>query len=166
LRAAVLTAAAELIEQGGLAGLSVREAARRAGVSHNAPYRHFPDRDALLAALAIEGFGQLEKSLQNCSGRELGEAYVRFALAHPQRFRLMFMNQEPQVRAQASATFQNLAKAFAGSGSQAELAAAAAWSLVHGLAQLILDGHLETREDLVTGVLGAMRFAVGPQRSA
>ena len=52
LRTAVLAAAGELIENEGLDSLSVREAARRAGVSHNAPYRHFPDRDALLAALA------------------------------------------------------------------------------------------------------------------
>src|SRR5918999_1721652 len=86
LRAAVLAAAAKIMEKEGLAGLSVREAARRAGVSHNAPYRHFPDR----AALAIEGFRELGKALEGRSGRELGETYVHYALQHPQRFRLMF----------------------------------------------------------------------------
>ena len=93
LRAAVLSAAGKLIEKEGLAGLSIREAARRAGVSHNAPYRHFPDRDALLAALATEGFSELEKFLEGRTGRAMGEAYVRFALAHPNRFRLMFGGQ-------------------------------------------------------------------------
>lgn len=160
LRAAVLAAAGKLIEEEGLAGLSVREAARRAGVSHNAPYRHFPDRDALLAALAAEGFTQLEKALEKRSGRELGEAYVRFALAHPQRFRLMFMTR------QAGAMGEHFAKAFAGLGAEAKFAAGAAWSLVHGLADLILDGHLENDEGFVKRVLGAIRFAAGPQRSA
>ena len=68
----------------------MREAARRAGVSHNAPYRHFSDRDALLDALAVEGFRELKQALAGRSGRELGEAYVRFALERPERFRLMF----------------------------------------------------------------------------
>jgi len=160
LRTAVLAAAGKLIEEEGLAGLSVREAARRASVSHNAPYRHFPDRDALLAALAEEGFAELERALENCSGRQLGEAYVRFALAHPQRFRLMFTRGAPR------ATYERFATAFAGSGAEAKVAAAAAWALVHGLAGLILDGHLENDAGLVKKVLGAIRFAVGNQRSA
>jgi len=171
LRASVLAAAGELVEKEGLAGLSVREAARRAGVSHNAPYRHFPDRDALLAALATEGFTDLGKALENRSGRELGEAYVRFALANPQRFRLMFggqleLDRYPELRAQAEATHGRLTAAFAPLGAEAKFAAAAAWSLVHGLAQLILDGHLENDEGFVTKVIGAIRFAAGPQRSA
>jgi AcrR family transcriptional regulator len=165
LRASVLAAAGKLIEKEGLAGLSVREAARRAGVSHNAPYRHFPDRDALLAALATEGFSDLGKALENRSGR------VRFALGHPQRFRLMFggqlaLDRYPELRAQAEATHGRLTAAFAGLGAEAKFAAAAAWSLVHGLAQLILDGHLENDEGFVTRVIGAIRFAASPQRSA
>jgi len=171
LRAAVLTAAGKLIEKEGLAGLSVREAARRAGVSHNAPYRHFPDRDALLAALATEGFTRLGKALEGRSGRELGEAYVRFALAHPQRFRLMFggqlaLDRYPELRTQADATHARLTAAFAGLGAEAKFAAAAAWSLVHGLANLILDRHLENSEDFVKRVIGAIRFAAASQRSA
>jgi AcrR family transcriptional regulator len=170
LRKAVLVAAGKLIEREGLAGLSVREAARGAGVSHNAPYRHFPDRDSLLAALAIEGFIELTESLENRSGRELGEAYVRFALAHPQRFRLMMgglisLDRYPELRAQAQATRERLTVAFAGLGTEARFAAAAGWSLVHGLAHLILDGQLENNEDFVKRVLGAIRVAVA-QRSA
>jgi AcrR family transcriptional regulator len=155
LRAAILEAAARMIEKEGLKGLSVREAARRAGVSHTAPYRHFPDRDALLAALAEEGFSELSKALENRSGRELAEAYVRFALEHPQRFRLMFASgrAHPDLRVQFGTAFAEL-------GAGASLAAAAAWSLVHGLAQLILDGHFENNEAFVKKVLGAVRFAL------
>ena len=164
----MLAAAGKLIETEGLNRLSVREAARGAGVSHNAPYRHFPDREALLAALAIEGFTELAQSLEKRSGRELGEAYVRFALAHPQRFRLMMgglisLDRYPEVRAQAKATRERLTAAFAELGTEAQFAAAAAWSLVHGLAHLILEGHLENGEDFVRRVLGAMRIAVAPR---
>ena len=161
LPAAVLAAAAKMLEKEGLAGLSVRAAARRAGVSHNAPYRHFPDRDALLAALAADGFSQLREALENKTGKELGEAYVRFALDHPQRFRLMFAGHFAQPELLAK-----FAGVFSGMGSDARFAAAAGWSLVHGLAQLILDGHFEDDADFVTKVLGSVRFAVGAQRSA
>jgi|SRR5687767_14413322 len=157
LRTAVLAAAGKIVEDEGLAGLSVREAARRAGVSHNAPYRHFRDRDALLAALAIEGFAQLERALEGRSGRSLGEAYVRFAIGHPQRFRLM--SASPRM-----SMFQGrFASTFAELAAGTEIAAAAAWSLVHGLAQLILDGHLKRDDDFVKKVIGAIRVA---QRSA
>lgn len=142
-----------MIEQEGLAGLSLREAARRAGVSHNAPYRHFPDRESLLAALAAEGFSELEKNLEGRSGRALGEAYVRFAFAHPQRFRLMFMDRRGEQ------TRERFAQAFSGLGPDAELAGAAAWSLVHGLACLLLEGQLEGGERFVHEVLAALRFA-------
>jgi len=154
-RSAVLAAAARLIEKEGIAGLSVREAARRAGVSHNAPYRHFRDRDSLLAGLAEEGRVLLEKALQGRCGRELGEAYVRFALAHPQRFRLMF-----RAGAQA-ALLERFAAAFEGV-SEPRIAGLAAWSLVHGIAELAMNGCVGAEE--VPKILGAMRFAV--QRSA
>jgi AcrR family transcriptional regulator len=170
LHAAVLAAAEKMLEKEGLAGLSVRAAARRAGVSHNAPYRHFPDRDALLAALAAEGFKHLAKALDGRTGRALGEAYVRFALERPQRFRLMFSGQfsgekYPELREQGQAAHDKLRGAFAGMGTDVNFAAAAAWSLVHGLAHLILDGHFENTADFVKKVLGSVRFAVGAQPS-
>ncbi len=154
-RSAVLAAAARLIEKEGVAGLSVREAARRAGVSHNAPYRHFRDRDSLLAGLAEEGSLLLEKALEGRSGRELGEAYVRFALAHPQRFRLMFR------AGSRSAMLERFAAAFAGVGEPG-IAGLAAWSLVHGLAELAINGCVSAED--IPKILGAMRFAA--QRSA
>jgi AcrR family transcriptional regulator len=175
LRAALLRAAGELLEEQGLAGLSLREAARRAGVSHNAPYRHFPDRSALLAALAAAGFRMLGEEMAGKSGRERGEAYVRFALAHPNRFRLMFGGQieigrHAELRAAAAGTYEGLVAAFRGQGDIAnpETAAAAAWALTHGLAHLLLDGHFREKakaQDFVREVIGAVRFAAA-QRSA
>src|SRR5688572_5804005 len=177
LRAALLRAAGELLEKQGIAALSLREAARSAGVSHNAPYRHFPDREALLAALAAEGFRLLADS-QAAGGRERGLAYVRFALAHPQRFRLMFggvlpIGDYPELREQGRRAYQQLEEAFKDLGEDARLAAAAAWSLVHGLANLILDGHFAQAqrdcggaEAFAAKVLGMTRFARAAQRSA
>ena len=175
LRAALLQAAGELLEEQGIAGLSLREAARRAGVSHNAPYRHFPDRSALLAALAAEGFRLLAQTMEGTRGRERGEAYVRFALSHPNRFRLMFGGQieigkHAELRDAATHTYDGLVAAFRGQGDIAnpEMAAAAAWALTHGLAHLLLDGHFREKakaQDFVREVIGAVRFA-SAQRSA
>jgi AcrR family transcriptional regulator len=161
LRPALLRAAGKTLEKEGVAALSLRDAARRAGVSHNAPYRHFADRDALLAALAAEGFQMLGKAMREQSGKEMGEAYVSFALAHPQRFRLMFggvlpMGKYAELQEAASATYRALVEAFKDL-PRPEVAAAAAWSLVHGLANLLLDGHLAGTS--AAEVLGAVRFA-------
>ena len=165
LPTALLRAAGRTLEKRGIAALSLRETARRAGVSHNAPYRHFPDREALLAALAAEGFATLGERLRGKPGRELGEAYVRFALEQPQRFRLMFggvlpLGKYPELRTAAKGAYQALVDAFK-ELPRPELAAAAAWSMVHGLSHLLLDGHLPTQdpETFVREVLGAVRFA-------
>jgi len=172
LRTALLRAAGKRLEKQGITSLSVREAARRVGVSHNAPYRHFADREALLAALAAQGFEMLGQAMRGQTGRGMGEAYVRFALRYPQRFRLMFggqvaLEKYPRLRAAASSASDQLQTAFSAHGGDVRSAAAAAWSLVHGLCHLILDGHFAQRdEEFVKRVLGVVRFAVGPQRSA
>jgi len=177
LRTAILLAAGEILEEQGVAALSLREAARRAGVSHNAPYRHFPDRDSLLAALAAEGFAELSEEVGKRPEGSMGLGYVEFALAHPHRFRLMFGGQipfekYPELRAQAEGSYAGVERAFADLGGDAPVAAAAAWSLVHGLASLILDGHFARglREHggaaaFAKKVLGSMRVARA-QRSA
>jgi AcrR family transcriptional regulator len=159
LPAALLKAAGKALEQKGIASLSLRDAARRAGVSHNAPYRHFADREALLAALAAEGFAMLADRLRGRQGAELGMAYVQFALEHPQRFRLMFAGMSGDGAEQAYRMVRDAFKEL----PRADVAAAAAWSLMHGLAQLLLEGHLP--EGSAREVLGAVRFAVAPQRS-
>ena len=177
LRVALLRAAGEILEEHGLAALSLREAARRASVSHNAPYRHFPDRDKLLAALAADGFALLNEEVAKRPEGDMGLGYVEFALAHPHRFRLMFggqirFDEYAELRGQADANYANLERAFKDLGADAPIAAAAAWSLVHGLASLILDGHFArgVRESggaaaFARKVLGSMRVARA-QRSA
>lgn len=179
LRAALLRAAGKLLEKEGLASLSLREVARRAGVSHNAPYRHFADRNALLAALAAEGFQQLARALEANDGREMGAAYVRFALTHPQRFRLMFggllkLESHPELARASEGAYGALVAAMTAKKEMQDpaTAAAAAWSLVHGLSHLLLDGHFGQAAGEDTGrfidrVLGSVRFsALGAQRSA
>ncbi len=171
LRPALLKAAARVLEKEGPGALSLRELARQAGVSHNAPYRHFSDREALLAALAADGFRLLGEALAQTSGRAMGEAYVRFAIEHPQLFRLMFGGHVSFSRhgplAQAAAQpYEALLAAFRAQPAIAdpEKAAAAGWSLVHGLAHLLLDGHFVQqgagdRMAFAREVIGAVRFA-------
>ena len=170
LRPALLRAASRLLEKEGPAALSLRDLARRAGVSHNAPYRHFPDREALLAALAADGFRRLGEALAGASRREMGEAYVRFALEHPQLFRLMFgghlsFSRHGALERAAASPYHGLVAAFRAEPSIAdpEKAAAAAWSLVHGLSHLLLDGHFPSRAAdraaFVRDVLRSVRFA-------
>jgi AcrR family transcriptional regulator len=185
LRAAILAAAAEILEKEGLAALSLREVARRAGVSHNAPYRHFPERESLLAALAADGFALLAETQREAAGaqglRGMGEAYVRFALEHPQRFLLMFggavqISKHPDLREVATRTFEGLSGALAdrAAGARgASDASVAAWALVHGLAHLLMDERIataartgRTREQFVRDVLSTLRFAAGPAQSA
>jgi AcrR family transcriptional regulator len=180
LRAATLQAASELLEKQGPDAIVLREVARRAGVSHNAPYRHFPDRDALLIALAAEGFRLFARHVQGRAGPDMGEAYVGFALQHPQLFRLMFggkvkLGSDPELSAASRGAYEGLVAVFRARNdvAQPELAAAAAWSLVHGLAHLLMDGHFmqATRDGAETGafirkVMGSVRFASAPQRVA
>lgn len=188
LRLALLAAASQILENENLSQLSLREVARRAGVSHNAPYRHFPDRESLLAALAAEGFAMLARAQGEAAAagglrglRGMGEAYVRFALAHPQRFQLMFggavpIAKHPELREVATKTFAGLSGALATSAPGARGAAdasIAAWALVHGLAHLLMDERIavaaqagRTREQFVSDVLATLRFAAGPAQSA
>lgn len=149
LRATLLRAAARILEKQGPEAISLRDLARSADVSHNAPYRHFPDRESLLAALSDEGYEQLAAAMHGKAWRDQASAYVRFALSNPQRFRLM------SVRA------GNLQQVIDPSSPPAR----ATWALVHGLAQLILAGHFADTdpETLLRETLGSVRFA---QRSA
>ena len=175
LRSALLTAAGSLLEAEGPAALSLREAARRAGVSHAAPYRHFPDREALLAALAAQGFEALGEQLRatgETGARAIGVAYLRFALAQPQRYRLMFgvalsLSAHADLRRAAEDAYNALARGLPpGDARAARASGAAAWALVHGLASLLIDGHLSRAaadaggdEALVREALGVVRFA-------
>src|SRR5579859_4246626 len=100
LRSALLAEALRALAEGGPASLSLRELARRLGVSHAAPYRHFADKDVLLAAIAQQGFELLAAEVEAAAAQhpdeslfqlaDMGWAYVRFALRQPQHFQVMF----------------------------------------------------------------------------
>jgi len=151
LRAALLRAAVEAIGQAGPAAMSLREVARRAGVSHAAAAYHFGDKAGLLTAVAAQGYRMLTQELQNARDSrrgflEVGVAYVRFAVSHRAHFEVMYRPElyRPddaevrQARAGAAVLLYGTASPDAG-----QLAAgAAAWSLVHGLATLWLNGNL------------------------
>jgi len=154
LRPALIAAARALLDEGGPEAVGLREAARRVGVSPTATYRHFRDKEALLAAVAAEGFREFGAALAE-GGRAadplagIGAAYVDFALAKPGMFRLMFSPLlaagDPELRAAAEPTFEILrggVRAHAPDSEGVDAAAIAAWSLVHGLSHLILDGVL------------------------
>ena len=154
LRAALLDAADTLLDQGGDGAVSLREAARMAGVSPTAAYRHFADKDALLAALSLRGFEAFGAAMQAAIARgdaapyvARGRAYVRFALARPGRFRLMFgpllarSAAHPALNAASRASFDAL-RATTGDRD----AALRGWAMVHGLAHLLLDGAIPDEE--------------------
>jgi AcrR family transcriptional regulator len=167
LRQALIKATAELIERDGPASVSLREAARIAGVSHNAPYRHFPTREALLAAVAAHGFRQLRSAFEEAATTPenrmlaLGQEYMRFALAHPGLFRLMFgsgldRKLHPELEQAAQDAFEVLQRATVDRGSPSPREAAlGAWALVHGLSHLIVDNQLaqDLQADATSGRL-------------
>ena len=163
LRQKVLQASLALIEEGGLDRLSMREVARKSGVSHQAPYYYYGDREAILAAIAGEGFAKLGQSFQRAIARAasesakaleaIGRAYVGFALRHPAYFQVMFradavpLDRYPEVRKLENEAFGKLVEAigkvFADQPSAIRLnISIACWAMVHGLATLILEGTL------------------------
>ena len=164
LAGVLLQAATALIAERGPQGFSLREVARRARVSEAAPYWHFPSKEALLAAVAESGFVALASAMEELSRRikdphrrlrELGIAYVRFAIACPAHLRIMFGPEirdkaaHPPLKAAAERAFGLLVAAVTDAqrtgsvrrGDAREMAVAA-WALVHGVAALLIDGQL------------------------
>lgn len=163
LRTKVLNASLVLIAEGGLDRLSMREVARKAGVSHQAPYHYFGDREAILAAIAGEGFVKLKQELERAAAstgndatkavEAMGRAYVDFALRHPAYFQVMFradavpLENYPEAQRQEDAAFGLLVQMIDGAfGAQPAEArqkiAILCWALAHGLATLLLEGSL------------------------
>lgn len=161
LRAELLRTSRKLLDESGPSALSMREVARRAGCTHQAPYHYFANREAILAALVREGFDELADRLASaCEGLEgadrravltaSGNAYVEFALRRPGVFRVMFRpdvcdpDRFPEVvRASERARDElaRLARRVAGEETSLEMEVLF-WSGVHGLASLLLDGPL------------------------
>ena len=165
LRERVLQASRELLAEGGPAALSMREVARRSGVTHQAPYHHFPDKESIVAELVTQGFEELAARMarandlaapqgpggQRAALLAAAEAYRGFALANPAVFRLMFRPELcqaarfPQAREaaeRARAELQRLVRTVH-DGDFDEALASLHWAHVHGLACLALDGPLE-----------------------
>ncbi|MEV7202076.1 TetR/AcrR family transcriptional regulator [Streptomyces griseoluteus] len=154
LRRAVLSAALDVIAAEGPGALSLRDLARRAGVSHAAPAHHFKDRTGLLTAIAAEGFGLLADALRDAPGlREAGVRYVRFAREHPAHFQVMFSPEllraeDLELTTARALAGETLSQAVAtvdpgDRGPDARLAGTAAWSLAHGYATLLLGHNLD-----------------------
>jgi AcrR family transcriptional regulator len=164
LRRALIEAAIDLVGTQGPSGLTLREAARRAGVTHAAPYRHFADKEALLAAVAEEGFISLraviEQVVASSTGiaqlEGIGVAYVRFARAHPSQFRVMFgaeigdKRRYPSLIEADQSVFDVLTGAIRAAQERGELVPGnparmgmVTWSMLHGVAALVVDGQME-----------------------
>jgi len=158
LRRALLDAALDTIATDGVAALNLRDLARRCGVSHAAPTHHFGDRTGLLTAIATEGYDGLAEATAEAwaatsSFLEVGVAYVRYAVAHPGHFAVMFRpdlldSQDPELvrasAASASMLYGPVASVTSVDGDAAarRIAGTAAWALVHGIATLWLQGSL------------------------
>lgn len=171
LRRAVIKAAFALVKKRGLRELTLREVARKIGVTHAAPYHHFKDREALLSAMEEEAFQELDHAMRESkAGVEdpsdelfaLGRAYIDFAREHPERVQVMFQRGEGDKAAEMSETgrcaFQHLVDAVARCQTQGVAPAGdpfalalSAWSLVHGFAALWVEGPLKAMEPYAGG---------------
>jgi len=163
---ALLDAALRIVETQGTEALTLRAAARSAGVSQAAPYRHFTNKEAILAAVAEEGFRSLMAAIGQAAAagegplgrlRGVGIGYVTFATSHPSHFRVMFGREmadrsaSPSLRRLATETFKMLVDAISDcqraglvrADEPAADLALIAWSSVHGLSALLVEGVLD-----------------------
>ena len=169
LRTALIEAGLRLLEARTADDLSLREVARAVGVSPTAVYRHFPDKGAMMAALAGEGLARLataQRAASDAAGgggagfRATGAAYVRFAIANPALFRLIFANPD-SIKLQPHASDYdamtllraNAAMLAEGRGGDAQVIALQAWAIVHGLAMLMLDGQVLVDDTVIDRVI-------------
>ncbi len=178
LRRVLLRAAAEVITETGVATLSMRDLARRAGVSHAAPTHHFGDKAGLLTALATEGYELLAEALNTARQAtegllELGVAYVRFATTHRAHFEVMFRPElyradDPALLAARAKSGDALYAAvadggpLAGTSPEVRTAGLAAWSMAHGFATLWLSGAFPDRGGEATEIARGIFLRLHP----
>jgi AcrR family transcriptional regulator len=171
LRSALIATGVEMLAEEGADALSLRSLARRAGVSHNAPYQHFADKEALMAAIAEQGFliladyidrSQTGNNPEHIQQRLLaaGRGYVRFALEHPHHFQIMFGPRShsayPELLSAARAAFNRLTQIVI-DGQRAGVLrdgdprdpAMAVWLTAHGLSALLIAEKIPP--DIVAG---------------
>jgi AcrR family transcriptional regulator len=190
LRATLLRTVGEIIAERGVAEVSLREVARRAQVSHGAPAHHFRNKAALVTAFAAQGFDQMVAAVEQLpaygearSGPEelagTGRGYVRFALAHPAHFAIMFDSAEldgsdPAYREASNRAYALLTRAIERCVREGRLrpsevgpATVASWSLVHGFASLWIGGRLGHRSGTATDATHATHGGrAGPSAAA
>lgn len=176
LRAAAIAAGMQMLREGDGLDLGLRALAREVGVSATALYRHFPDKESLLDALAAEGIrrlGTLQAAAWKQAGggteafRAIGVAYVRFAHDEPAVFRLSFTRKMPERAKDQEDDGVDQAYHLLRTGvaeifpvaHNLDHAALHAWALVHGLAMLVLDQRVEWNEAMVADIVG-MTFGV------
>jgi AcrR family transcriptional regulator len=168
LRAALVEAGLKALETQDIGDISLRQLARDVGVSPTAVYRHFPDKDALMAALAQGGIEQMaawQKAAAEATGQgdafaATGRAYVRWALANPALFRLVFGKCDTVGATvfgenTAAQMLRSYAVTFTGNEAGAQRFMLQAWAVVHGLAMLMLDGQLPRDDALIDQVIDA-----------
>ncbi len=165
LKNALILAGIDILSKEGLAGLSLRKVAKKAGVSHAAPYAHFADKQALIAAISTEGYRRLYEKLSatielnkvNPHQRlvDVGWTYIQFAIKEPEHFKTMFsgiIEQEkdyPEFRKMAQKNFgllvalvKDCQEAGLLAEGPADMVAVGLWSLVHGFILLLLEGQI------------------------
>ncbi len=169
LRRVLLDAAREEIAAHGAQALSLASLARRAGVAQSAPYRHFADREELLAAVAIEGFEAFTRALVEATAADdaagaierMSEAYLRFGAENVELYRLMFASglvpgaaRGSALDKAAQASFRPLLERVAPAGPQRSLAVAyVKWGQLHGLVMLKADGFIDApAKDLLAAI--------------
>ena len=171
LRQALLKVAGTLIEEAGPGSMSMREVARRAGVTHAAATYRFGDKAGLLTALAVDGYRLLGDALREAHEKrrtflELGVAYVRFAVTHRAHFEVMFgpelyHRENDELRAAKTITAALLYGTEQASDEQLKTGIAG-WAIVHGIATLWLNGNLPERlgddpEEITRAVASKLR---------
>jgi AcrR family transcriptional regulator len=167
-RQLLIRSAARLLDEGGPSAVTLRAVGALAGVSHNAPYKHFADKQDLLAAVAAGELRALTRAMKSAAARRTSAtgkveasaiAYVRWAQAHPARFKLTFGSWEGEhdELADAAATaVESMNKGVSFAASQGALrgdpeqSAALIWALGHGAVDLSLSGHLGKRSRAIT----------------
>lgn len=189
LRNALIAAGVQMLESEGAQGLSLRKLAKQAGVSHNAPYMHFADKEALLAAIAEEGFHILTDAVRSAvdtAGDDWRQqlsagswAYVRFALDHPSHLQVMFLAYEPQqypsLYATSTGALAVLSELIQRGQAQGKIVdgdshylATFVWSLLHGVATILAGRKMPptvmgrvTPQELVRGYVAQLIRGLG-----
>jgi AcrR family transcriptional regulator len=193
LRNALIIAGRAILAEEGSAGLDLRKVARRAGVSHAAPYRHFPDKQALLVAIAEDGFQELYRQLAAAQSQAeraaiaqlgaIGRAYLAFALDRPAHMREMFSGltlerqAHPSLYAASKQSFGLLTATIAAGQASGEIRAGdptelaiTIWSLIHGVTMLLLERQIAMDADaadvggLIQGALQQLYNGLRPEQ--